>query len=156
MRRASSPCHSIFSHTTLWEKLFSSSSPTAPCESRHLSLPSLILRCGKGKFLSLLADQREQFSLPPPNQGEGNILRPLPDQGEGPAHLKPYFCGWYHPPTSSVSGSASLGPHVPGSYSRTGVTSPRIGCTTAHAASTASSRANSIPSPDMASVSSRS
>ena len=49
-----------------------------------------------------------------------------------------------------------VGPHVPGSYGCTGVGVFRIGSTTCQAASTASSRANSIASPSIASPSSRS
>ena len=46
---------------------------------------------------------------------------------------------------------ASAGPQVPGSYSYTGVASFRIGSTAAQAASTSSSRANSVASPAIAS-----
>src|SRR5262249_34015292 len=64
--------------------------------------------------------------------------------------------GACQPPTSAVSAAASSGPHVPGAYSRTGVRSSRIGCTTLHAASTPSSRAKSVASPAIASTRSRS
>src|SRR5215210_3058242 len=46
-------------------------------------------------------------------------------------------------PSLSTINSASGGPHVPGSYSRTGAISSRMGSTTRHAASTQSSRVNS-------------
>lgn len=46
--------------------------------------------------------------------------------------------GQCQPPASAVSRSASAGPQVPGSYSKSGVCVPRIGSTIAHDASTAS------------------
>src|SRR5439155_15837608 len=67
-----------------------------------------------------------------------------------------HHVGHCHPPICAVSATASGGPQLPGSYSRTGVAVPRMGWTTAHAASTASSRANSVASPAMASPSRRS
>src|SRR6185312_17449932 len=64
--------------------------------------------------------------------------------------------GLCQPPSAAMSASASLGPHVPGLYGRAREWFLRTSSTAAHAASTASSRVNRAPSPDMASPSSRS
>src|SRR5207237_8913272 len=53
-------------------------------------------------------------------------------QDLGPAAQHVGHC---HPPISAVSAAASGGPQLPGSYSCTGVADPRMGWTTAHAAS---------------------
>src|ERR1700730_1946448 len=64
--------------------------------------------------------------------------------------------GLCQPPSSAIMRSASVGPQVVGSESWTGVALPKAGSTTLQAASTLSSRTNSVGSPRSASPSRRS
>src|SRR5438477_12645140 len=67
------------------------------------------------------------------------------------AHSDGALDGLCQPPASATMASAALGPQDPASYSSGRVGISRDGSTTRHAASTPSSRANSMPSPRMAS-----
>src|SRR5438445_3334487 len=70
--------------------------------------------------------------------------------------FSPSNLGLCQPPSPAMIWSASIGPHVFGSYSWTGVAFLNTGSTALHAASTPPSRTNNVASPRMASPSRRS